>query len=129
MYNFSLPARTIAALRHYDIISGITAAFTIPLMQEKESGVYQLGDNDADGIAAACAEIYGKYVGLMDYARAHRHGQDHVFPLLMSDCLSAPRHSGGHSAPGNILDGNLQFIHGIVLRTKIKVNFPNQLQK
>ena len=48
--------------------------------------VYQLGDNDADGIAAACAEIYGKYVGLV--VMLARIGMDKVTCFLLMSGLS-----------------------------------------
>lgn len=59
--------------------------------------VYQLGDNDADGIAAACAEIYGKYVGLV--VMLARIGMDKVTCFLadVRIVFQRPRHSGGET--------------------------------
>lgn len=122
MYNFHFLLVRFAALRHYDIISGIRRCFLNSAQYAGKEVVYQLGDNDADGIAAACAEIYGKYVGLV--VMLARIGMDKVTCFLadVRIVFQRPRHSGGGDIqrPGNILDGNLRFIHGIVLRTKIR---------
>ena len=80
MYNFHFLLVRFAALRHYDIISGIRRCFLNSAQYAGKEVVYQLGDNDADGIAAACAEIYGQYIGLV--VMFARIGMDKVTSLL-----------------------------------------------
>ena len=65
MYNFHFLLVRFAALRHYDVITGICRRFLNSAQYAGKEVVYQLGNNDADGIAAACAEVYSQYIGLV----------------------------------------------------------------
>lgn len=65
MHNLHFLLVRFAALRHYDIISGICRRFLNSAQYAGKEVVYQLGNNDADGIAAACAEVYSQYIGLV----------------------------------------------------------------
>lgn len=55
------------------------AAFNSTQYAGKEV-VYQLGNDDADGIAAACAEVYSQYIGLI--AMFARIGMDKITSFL-----------------------------------------------
>ena len=65
MYNFHFLLVRFAALRHSDVITGICRRFLNSAQYAGKEVVYQLGNNDADGIAAACAEVYSQYIGLV----------------------------------------------------------------
>ena len=80
MHNLHFLLVRFAALRHYDIISGIRRCFLNSTQYAGKEVVYQLGNDDADGIAAACAEVYSQYIGLI--AMFARIGMDKITSFL-----------------------------------------------